>query len=300
MPTTSTSAGNAGALGGMARCRAAAAPPQAGRALAQSGIGAAGWFQRNRETLRYALPAYRRRSWSSCWSTGLVFGNTHGVSAIAIRCSVLSCFLAILALGQGTVILTGGLDLSVPWTIGLCGILLAGFTGGQNDACVGGAARSRAWRRRSASSNGLGVVVLGLSPIVMTLATNGILQGAALVYSNGTPAGFASPAVRWLMTGRLFGMTPVVWVLAVFVLARPASRTDRVRPAHLRRRQQAARRRALGRRRRARRCRRLRRSRASAPPSSASCSPASPGRRALAWATTTFCPRSRSWWSAAR
>ena len=37
-------------------------------------------------------------------------------------------------------------------------------------------------------------MLLGLPPIVMTLAMNGILQGAALVYSNGTPAGFASPA----------------------------------------------------------------------------------------------------------
>ena len=29
--------------------------------------------------------------------------------------------------------------------------------------------------------NGLGIVFLGLSPIVMTLATNGLLQGAALL-----------------------------------------------------------------------------------------------------------------------
>ena len=40
--------------------------------------------------------------------------------------------------------------------------------------------------------NGLGIVALGLSPIVMTLAMNGILQGIALVYSGGTPDGFAS------------------------------------------------------------------------------------------------------------
>jgi len=66
--------------------------------------------------------------------------------------------------------------------------------------------------------NGFGVVGLGLPPIVITLATNGILQGIALVYSNGTPAGFAAPSVRWLMTGRLFGTTPIIWVLALFVV----------------------------------------------------------------------------------
>ena len=97
---------------------------------------------------------------------------------------MLSCFLAILALGQGTVILTGGLDLSVPWTIGLCGILLAGMVKGSDaalDLC--------ACRRCCCSAcviglvNGLGIVFLGLSPIVMTLATNGIAagHGAALL-----------------------------------------------------------------------------------------------------------------------
>ena len=47
------------------------------------------------------------------------------------------------------------------------------------------------------------MVFLGLAPIVMTLATNGILQSAALVYSNGTPAGFSSPSLRWVMTGSI-------------------------------------------------------------------------------------------------
>jgi ribose transport system permease protein len=48
---------------------------------------------------------------------------------------------------------------------------------------------------------------------------NGILQGAALVYSNGTPDGFASPSLRWLMTGHLLGITPVVWIVIGFVVA---------------------------------------------------------------------------------
>ena len=33
-------------------------------------------------------------------------------------------------------ILTGGLDLSVPWTIGLCGILLAGIVKGSDAALI--------------------------------------------------------------------------------------------------------------------------------------------------------------------
>jgi ribose transport system permease protein len=65
--------------------------------------------------------------------------------------------------------------------------------------------------------NGIGIVALGLSPIVVTLAMNGILQGVALIYSNGTPDGFAAPALRWMMTGEVLGLTPIIPALAVFV-----------------------------------------------------------------------------------
>ena len=101
-------------------------------------------------------------------------------------------------------ILTGGLDLSVPWTIALSGILLAGMV--QRLGCAAPlrvAARPGARLSASALVNGIGIVMLGISPIVMTLAMNGILQGAALLYSQGTPAGFSSPLLRWFMTDKI-------------------------------------------------------------------------------------------------
>ena len=67
--------------------------------------------------------------------------------------------------------------------------------------------------------NGLGIVFLGLSPIVMTLATNGLLQGAALLYSNGTPDGFSSPMLRWFMTGKIWVFAPVTIFMVAFVFA---------------------------------------------------------------------------------
>jgi ribose transport system permease protein len=67
--------------------------------------------------------------------------------------------------------------------------------------------------------NGLGIVFLGLSPIVMTLATNGLLQGVALLYSNGTPDGFSSPLLRWFMTGKIWIFAPVVLFMVLFVFA---------------------------------------------------------------------------------
>jgi len=132
---------------------------------------------------------------------------------------VLSGFLAILALGQGAVILTGGLDLSLPWNICLSGILFASLTQGADAMLPGAALAVLLAGCLIGLLNGLGVVALGLSPIVVTLASNGILQGLALLVSGGTPSGFAPPMLRWFMTGKLAGVTPVVWFTAAFAVA---------------------------------------------------------------------------------
>jgi ribose transport system permease protein len=195
--------------------------PRGGTAVRLAGGGAGtvpqmpGWWIRHRETLRYAIPAYA--------ALVLVLAVTLYVyGGLDLRylnsLLVLSCFLSILSLGQGSVILTGGLDLSVPWTIGLCGILLAGITNGANLPALWAVPLVLAIGAVIGLFNGAGVVLLGLPPIVITLATNGILQGFALVYSNGTPAGFAPSALRWLMTGSLLGPTPVIWLLVLFVI----------------------------------------------------------------------------------
>lgn len=173
------------------------------------------WWRRHAEALRNGLPAYL------CFVavlvvTQFVLGNTILSWPYYDSLIVLGCFLAILALGQGAVILTGGLDLSLPWTIGLCGILCAGLLSGSDAALVYVVPAVLAVGALIGLVNGLGIVALGLSPIVMTLAMNGILQGAALVYSGGTPSGFASPALRWLMTAKVLGVTPIVPLVALF------------------------------------------------------------------------------------
>jgi ribose transport system permease protein len=174
------------------------------------------WLERHRELLRYVLPAYAGFVLVLV-ATHLVYGNALTNPAYFNSLIVLASFLVVLALGQGAVILTGGLDLSLPWMIGLCGILVAGLVRGSDEAALWAIPLGLALGAGLGALNGAGIVLLGLPPIVMTLAMNGILQGAALVYSNGTPDGFASPGMRWFMTGRLLGVTPVVWFVAAFV-----------------------------------------------------------------------------------
>lgn len=174
------------------------------------------FLQRHGHNLRYILPSY------VCLvvvlvATQVILGNVFSGWRYWDSLLVLSCFLAILALGQGAVILTGGLDLSVPWTIALSGVLLTGLVAGHDGALITAVPIVLAVAALVGLMNGLGVVALGLSPIVVTLAMNGILQGAALIWSGGTPAGFAPPSLRWLMTGKIAGITPVILFMAGFV-----------------------------------------------------------------------------------
>jgi ribose transport system permease protein len=176
------------------------------------------FLARRAEDLRTILPAF------ACFAivlvaTQLVLGNTILSWTYYNSLIVLASFLAILALGQGTVILTGGLDLSLPWTIAFCGIVTAGLMKGSDTAMIYAVPFALAIGTGVGFLNGLGIVALGISPIVMTLAMNGILQGAALVYSGGTPDGFSAPGLRWVMTGQVIGITPVVFFVGAFVIA---------------------------------------------------------------------------------
>lgn len=175
------------------------------------------WLTRHRERLGTIIPAYIGFLIVLGVSQG-VFGNTLTSAGYFDSLLVLTSFMAILALGQGAAILTGGLDLSVPWMIGFVGILTAGLIHGSDLIAAWAVPLGLAVGIALGAVNGLGIVLLGLPPIVMTLAMNGILEGAALLYSNGTPSGFAAPAERWFMTGHFAGPKPVVWFLAAFVL----------------------------------------------------------------------------------
>lgn len=177
-----------------------------------------GFVARNAEAIRYALPAY------VCFLivlvvTELIVGRALLHWGYYNSILVLSSFLLVLALGQGTVILTGGLDLSVPWTIALSGILLAGMVNGLDGPLLYALPLVLAIGCLVGLANGIGIAILGISPIVMTLAMNGILQGLALLYSQGTPAGFSAPLMRWFMTDRGGVVTPVVVFILIFVAA---------------------------------------------------------------------------------
>jgi ribose transport system permease protein len=176
----------------------------------------ASWLRRHEDTLRFTVPSYVAFLLVVA-ITAIVLGadtlNAHYFNSLVVLCG----FLAILALGQGAVIITGGLDLSVPWTISLCAIVLTTLAPGNDMAALWAVPVALAVGLFIGLCNGVGVTFFGLPPIVCTLASNAILQGITLVYCNGTPSGFSPPAVRWFMTNTFLGVTPVVWFLILFV-----------------------------------------------------------------------------------
>jgi ribose transport system permease protein len=121
----------------------------------------------------------------------------------------LSAYLGIAGIGETVVILTGGIDLSIAWTITGASIVFTGVTQGDDAHLWVGLAAAFAVGIGAGFVNGVGVAKLKISPIVMTLGMNNVMQGLTLIYSQGTPSGSATNSVKWIATGWV-GPAPVV------------------------------------------------------------------------------------------
>lgn len=137
-------------------------------------------------------------------------------------------FLGVIATGMMLVVLLGQIDLSVPWTIaagammacaaaayGPVGTALAIPFGILCGVLVG-------------IVNGIGVAYLRVPSMIITLATNAVVQGLMVVYTGGSsPQDTATPAMRYVATGFTIPGVPnavIAWALigfaTVFVLTR--------------------------------------------------------------------------------
>lgn len=140
---------------------------------------------------------------------------------------VISSFLGFAGIGQSLVILTGGIDLSVPYIMNAGAVFLTGlfvsFPGHPfwilPVVLLGGAAVG--------GISGLGIAFLSIPPLVMTLGMNSVAEGLVLVYTNGTPKGNPLPIVNVLVNGNVGGVPNIliVWVLLLIIVTLLLSRT---------------------------------------------------------------------------
>ncbi|MGH7189551.1 MAG: ABC transporter permease, partial [Acetobacteraceae bacterium] len=138
-----------------------------------------------------------------------------------MRLAELAGFLGIVAIGETLVILTGGIDLSIAWVVTGAACVFTKLSAGHNGMLPESVAAALAIGLVAGLINGVGIAKFRISPIVMTLGMNNIMQGLTLLYTNGTPTGAAPPAVKALATGYL-GTVPMLvifWAaLAAFVI----------------------------------------------------------------------------------
>ena len=174
------------------------------------------WRVKNWETLRLIVPAWVLLVVAYILVLVLIGGSgwsTHYFNSLF----TLALFFAVLGLGQGAVVMTGGLDLSVPHTMAFTGVMLAALSNGMDGPAYWAIPLVLAVGIGVGIVNGLGVVLIGMPAIVVTLATNGVMQGLGLLYTGGIPTGRSPPVLVWLFTGRFLGFAPSVWLLIVFV-----------------------------------------------------------------------------------
>lgn len=128
---------------------------------------------------------------------------------------ILSTFLALVSFGQGLVILSGGIDLSVPSTIAIAAFFTGYLTGQGLPAPVAAVAAILI-----ASVCGLvsGVMIsrAGFPPFIVTLATSSIAAALLLGFSGGSPGQTAPDfLVSIFSKGELFGLRAAAYLFIV-------------------------------------------------------------------------------------
>jgi ribose transport system permease protein len=130
-----------------------------------------------------------------------------------------SLALALVAIGQTFVVLTGGIDLSVGSTMSLVTLVAAIHMEGSNGRLATGILLALAIGAAIGLLNGLIVAVLNVQPIVATLGTLSIVEGLAL-WRSEVPAGKAAPGLKSAIYDGV-GPIPrsVLVILAAFAIA---------------------------------------------------------------------------------
>ena len=142
------------------------------------------------------------------------FGSGNHIRILALQAS----FIGMIGLGQTMCILTGGIDLSVPWTFTGAAILTSILAKGDSSKLPQVLLLVLALAIAVGLVNGIGVAYVGVPPIIMTLGTNGALQGLLLVYTKGGISSFPPPALNSWVLETTAAIPNLLWIwIAVMV-----------------------------------------------------------------------------------
>ncbi|MCC7446097.1 MAG: ABC transporter permease [Anaerolineae bacterium] len=141
----------------------------------------------------------------------------------AINIVRLASFLGIIAAGQTLVIISGGegIDLSAGAIVTLSAILVYRITNGANEMIPVALAVALAVGAFVGLVNGIGIILLGIPPLVMTLGMAGVVQGLILIVTQGQLTGKTPPLMPTLISNPLIAGIPgiiIIWVIIGVVM----------------------------------------------------------------------------------
>jgi ribose/xylose/arabinose/galactoside ABC-type transport system permease subunit len=151
---------------------------------------------------------------ASIWAPATLEGPA--LSAVA----PFGALLGITALGQMLVIMTGGIDLSVPGTLTLAALITVGVSEQSDDRIGVAIVTALAAAAAIGLVNGILIGGLKLNALIVTLAVGQIVAGVVSRYVRTFPVQSAVPKAlsEWTST-RVLGISPIFWIgLTVTVL----------------------------------------------------------------------------------
>ncbi|HEV3167639.1 MAG TPA: ABC transporter permease [Isosphaeraceae bacterium] len=122
--------------------------------------------------------------------------------------------VGVLACGMTAIILTGGIDLSVGSIIALCGVVLGVLWHGLGWPIGPAAAGAMAVGLLAGAINGT-LVLIGISPLVATLATMASYEGLAMAISRGARVAGLPASFTALGQGAWLGLPNQLWLLVI-------------------------------------------------------------------------------------
>lgn len=150
----------------------------------------------------------------------IIAPNTLSSESLSSAVLPFMTFLAIAALGEMLVIMTGGIDLSIPGVIVLVAHVVVGASGGEDNRLAYAIVVCLALSALVGLVNGLLVGVAGLNPLIVTLAVGQIVTGITIGYARNIANESAVPsALSTFATRQYVGVSAIFWLGIVITIA---------------------------------------------------------------------------------
>jgi len=142
-----------------------------------------------------------------------VFFSTRNILNIGLGVAI----LGVLAISQTTVIVSGGIDISVGAIVGLTTVATA-MTIQMTESAGLGLVAGVLIGAVAGLFNGLLITYGRVNAIIVTLGTMAIFRGVAFILSDGQSISIFNSTIRWLGIGRVLGVPMPIWILLLVAI----------------------------------------------------------------------------------